>query len=220
VPIHLPHPDEAKRQRSKIRELIDQLDNATIDRLLNRARHAATDAYAGGANAGSNTVSNPTEAAVIRNAGGRITHDDHGREIFTPDTWDEGSDPTRDAIAEFFAELAEAHGLIRRLARRQQYLSTDHERAIPRASTPAGNCQCCDTLCTGAVDDKLISGYCKKCRNAWEHAGYPDRVEFQRDHALKHPDTHGGPTADTEWDPTRHLGAHQYETTRATTGGS
>lgn len=221
MPIHLPRADDAKRQRDKIRELIHNLDDDTIDRLLQRARYPATDAYSTGTAAGSNTVAKPTEATAVRDAGGRITTDEHGNEICTDDQWETPADPVRDAIGDLFAELADAHGLVRRLDRHRQYLATDHERAAGRQSSIAGDCLCCGVTCTGAVGDKLVSGYCKKCRNAWEYAGYPDRVQFQRDHALKHPDTPASPPAGgTGWDPARHLGAHQYETTRATTGGS
>jgi hypothetical protein len=217
MPIHLPHPDTAKRQRTRIREISSCLTDHKIDWYLNRARYAAVDAYSGSTGGRGNDVSRPTEAAVVRDAGGRILEDEHGNDVATDDNWEAPADPVREHIAELFALLAEAAGISARIDKLSQYLDNDHSRAATRQSSLAGDCGRCGTTVTGAPKDKLVSGYCSRCRKAWERAGYPDRLKFERDYQTMHGDADQALEND-EWDPARNLGADQYEATTA--GGS
>lgn len=136
--IHLPRPSDAKHHRDLIRSLANQLDNGTIDTLLDRARHPQHDAWpAGTTTGGSNDVARPVETVVIRKAGGRTQPD--GTE--SEDRWLEDDDPVRQAITELFAQLAEAAGLMRIVDQRRQWLANIHDTARGRPNTVE--------LCTG-----------------------------------------------------------------------
>lgn len=134
---HLPNASKAKRQRSNIAALIRLLDDATIGELLRRAEHPNVDPWPPqtGQPGGSNDVARPVEAVTVRDAGGRIiTHPD-GTEECTPDAWAGAPDNVRDAIAELFAELAEADGLLESIDQRRQWLLHIHESARKRTNS-------------------------------------------------------------------------------------
>jgi hypothetical protein len=49
-----------------------------------------------------------------------------------------------------------------------------------------GTCPACDYFCSGALDDRLRSGFCDTDYRAWLREGRPDRYEFtQRRHAIR-----------------------------------
>lgn len=138
--IHLPHPAEAKRQRSRGRELLFNLDDRTIDELLHRAKHPSTDGWPpSGAGGGSNDISRPVETAVIADAGGRLLDDGTA----TEDTWTAPDDTVRDAIVKLFAELAELKTLAERIDQRRQWILNIHDSARGRRNTTE-LCASCD----------------------------------------------------------------------------
>lgn len=130
--IHLPRPTEAKRQRDLIRSLAHQLDNHTIDAFLERARYPETDPWLNSSSAGGgNDVARPVEAAVLRDAGGRLLPDG----TCTEDTWSQDEDRVRQAIAELFAQLAETSGLMSIIDQRRQWLTNIHDSARGRTNS-------------------------------------------------------------------------------------
>lgn len=182
--IHLPRPAAAKAQRSTIAQLVRLLDDRTIDELLRRGEHPHVDAWLGGGTGGGNTTAKPVEGVVVRDAGGRILPDDTG----TPDTWQTQDDPVHVAIAELFAELAEAAGLVKRIDQRRQWLLHLHETARKRVNTVE--------LCAGCNDQILP----------------PQRVKRLDGQPYHHPDpVDGEPQPQCWWDAYR-------STRRATAG--
>lgn len=49
------------------------------------------------------------------------------------------------------------------------------------SATGSGDCAACGEFCSGAVNDRLRSGFCNPCRMAYRRAGSPDRHVFMRD---------------------------------------
>ena len=45
----------------------------------------------------------------------------------------------------------------------------------------AGHCQRCRVWVSGSSSDRIKSGYCERCYKAWQRAGNPDRVVFNRE---------------------------------------
>jgi hypothetical protein len=58
------------------------------------------------------------------------------------------------------------------------------EAPLTRKDAPArtniSECEACGRTVAGTPTDRLRSGYCDACRKAWDRAGRPDRVQFQR----------------------------------------
>lgn len=57
--------------------------------------------------------------------------------------------------------------------------------AIDRLATihrtdPSGHCAACSRWVEGTAVDRLRAGYCEACYRAWDRAGRPDRVQFER----------------------------------------
>lgn len=57
--------------------------------------------------------------------------------------------------------------------------------AIDRLATlhrtdPSGHCNACTRWVEGTANDRLRAGYCAACYRAWDRAGRPDRVQFER----------------------------------------
>lgn len=46
----------------------------------------------------------------------------------------------------------------------------------------AGHCQRCNAWVTGSTTDRVRSGYCGACYQAWRRAGNPDRAQFNASH--------------------------------------
>lgn len=56
----------------------------------------------------------------------------------------------------------------------------DHAPTVEQNRKTGGDCFACDRVVAGTHVDRLRAGYCNACRMAWERAGRPDRVQFQR----------------------------------------
>lgn len=121
--------DNAKRHRDTIRLIllgdpkakppILGLTDDLIDDLIRRSREPAVDAYSGGMGGRGNDVSNPTVAAVVRDAGGRILDDGTA----TPDVWAEPADPILADIGDILGALAEAAGVLAIIPKRRAHIA-------------------------------------------------------------------------------------------------
>lgn len=168
--------ERAKSQRNRIAALLRRLDDATLERLERRGWYVPlADGYpAGGDGAGgSSEVSRPTEQASIR----RID--------------EPPADPVAETLLNVFGALSEAAGVLGRVDRWLDHLAVDGERAVVRAAVKEGDCSCCERTVTGTPNDRMRSGFCHACHQAWrrwqeEHpdpSGDPGarRIEFVRE---------------------------------------
>lgn len=48
-----------------------------------------------------------------------------------------------------------------------------------RVPSVSGACGCCEREVSGAVGDRMLSGYCEACSRAWRREGRPDRFRFE-----------------------------------------
>jgi hypothetical protein len=161
---HIPPLSKVRRTLAHLRELVADLDDDTVTELHRRAQLVAQDGYTSGSSAGRGShggdVADPTYAAAVR---------------------PEPFDPVRKAVAEIFAGLAEATGVLRGADRRRRYVFAAGDAERGRQSSLAGDCGACGRAVAGTEDDKLCSGYCSACRKAWERADYPERGTFERE---------------------------------------
>lgn len=79
---------------------------------------------------------------------------------------DDVPDEVVTALAEAYAEVSEAHGLMRRVDRRLVFAKAVGESHRGRQAS-GGDCVCCERFCSGAPDDRLRSGFCPSCKTAW-----------------------------------------------------
>lgn len=168
--------ERAQRHRDHIRDAIigdkdhPGLTDTVLADLIRRAREPARDAYTDNTGVGGNDISRPTEAVAIRDAGG--DGDDH-------DTWQEPADHVRQAIQEIFGLLDLAHQAIQPMQRRRRYVYAIASTAAGRQSSLQGDCRACGRDVAGTPTDRLKSGYCPACHQAWMRASYPDRHQFE-----------------------------------------
>lgn len=158
--------------RDAMIQTLHDLDDDTIDDLVRRGEHLAdSDGYPAGGNTGSSsgTVSRPTENAVLAHYA-HVGDDEHDVRRST-------SDPTGATIRQLFAELAHAKGLVDGVARRRNLVLGTAAKADP--DHRGGTCRCCRKHVTGAGEDRIRSGYCPACYQAFVRAGRPDRSDFE-----------------------------------------
>lgn len=184
---------DLKRRRDAMVEMLDALDDATLAELVRRAGVSArpleegagpevSDGFGSGGGAGGScagSVSKPTENVVVSRAGGRI--DERTGRVISLDAWAAERDPVGRALEELFASMAEAHGALVGVDKRRQVIKASMDDERGRRSSLQGECLCCGEPVSGAVNDRLRSGFDDKCRKAWERAGHPDRAAFIRD---------------------------------------
>lgn len=88
--------------------------------------------------------------------------------------WDHIDDELRDKMTETWTDLLALRTLITKVV---AHAAPDQKR-MPRPGS--GDCFACGRYVSGSANDRLRAGYCDSCRMAWERAGRPDRVQFQR----------------------------------------
>lgn len=147
------------------------LTEGVLAELLRRAREPARDAWVGGGEgARSNGVSCPVEAVVVRD-----------------EEWDAPDDQVLAAIEVVFSLLGFVDKAVQRLGRRKNFAFAVGDSARGRR-TLVGSCEGCGTTVTGAPDDRLRSGYCPPCYQAWlrylKGNEQPDRADFERKRKL------------------------------------
>jgi hypothetical protein len=79
---------------------------------------------------------------------------------------DDSPDEVIAALVEACAEVAEMHGLARRVGRRLKFAKARGESHRGRQAT-GGDCGCCDTFVSGAPEDRMRSGLCEACYRSW-----------------------------------------------------
>lgn len=164
-------------RRDRARAILDRLDDKTCAELGRRARGAVRDGFpssSGGGGVSTSDVSRPTEASAL---------------VGLPDVEDQAddwvrhespADPVGDAIAEVFATMGEAVGLLLVIDGQRGYVLATGDDKRGRVSS-LGSCSCCcrDVACT--PEDRLRAGFCGACYQAWVRGGRPERVGFIRD---------------------------------------
>lgn len=89
------------------------------------------------------------------------------------------NDPTGDAIAQLFDDLATAAHTMNRISRRLAYITNVHHTASRKPTTGGGTCGACHRDVPGTEDDRLRNGYCASCNTAWIRAGRPERTPWE-----------------------------------------
>jgi hypothetical protein len=132
-----------------------------LDHALRVAREAAG-FLKSGPGGRSSDVPNPTLAALIGRSG--VLKDHRG-----PEWWQDRMGRDVALVSGAFADL------IVLVAELGTVTSTD-----PRALTKTGQgtCPACDHFCSGAVNDRLVSGLCDTDYRAWCRAGRPERFQW------------------------------------------
>lgn len=106
-------------------------------------------------------VSSSTEAAMFRRAD------------------DERADPIGAAIEDLLTRLVESSGHARVITKKRFVIMNAGDSMRGHVST-SSDCHACHRVVAGTPADPLVSAYCRACRKAWERAGYPDRLDFER----------------------------------------
>lgn len=144
--------EKAVRNRDTIRRFLNgdtttkpprlSLSDDAIATLIRRARHPADDAYAQGAGGRGNDVSNPTLAAVLRDAGARTDTD--------RDLWQQLDDQIRSSIMDVLGALAEAAGVLELAWKRRNYVDDIAAKAYGRTNR-VELCAGCNEPITGRI---------------------------------------------------------------------
>lgn len=173
-------------RRNQAGELVEiPACKSKTDHALRVARQAAGFIGSSGPGSHGGDIADPTLAVILQ-------WDKRGRRHMSPEWWHERI--SRDAalasaaIADLIVVISEL-GLV---------TSTDPKELTKNGQ---GTCPACDRFCSGAVNDRLISGLCDTDYRAWLRAGRPERFEFVQSRRLengkcKHPSTiwHQGET--------------------------
>ena len=89
--------------------------------------------------------------------------------------WDGVDDRLKELLHRLWEDGLEARSLVTSIV---SHAGPDERKTSTQAGS--GDCMACGRFCSGADLDRLRGGYCNGCRMAWERAGRPDRVAFQR----------------------------------------
>lgn len=177
------------RQRLKtIRTLANELLRASerdpsidvLEDLMRRGEHVVADGYptgslGGGVSGGGAESSTSTERAALRLASPAVDEGEDGK----PDEWEEQRDLVSDALRELVLNIDLAFGNMRDSDDIRRLILSVHERVAQRQAD-LGDCEGCGRTVLKSADDPMVSGYCPECFAAWEAAGRPERVEFNR----------------------------------------
>lgn len=132
-----------------------------VDHALRVARQAAGFINQSGSGRSSD-VPNPVLLALIGRDGGLKGH--RG-----PEWW-------QDRISRDTALISGALADLMVLVAELGTVTATDPRSLTK--TGQGTCPCCDYFCSGAVNDRLRSGFCDTDYRAWRRAGCPDRFQF------------------------------------------
>lgn len=152
----------AIEQRARLLELLKRLSPEVLEELDRRARFVvAPDGF--GSATGSDGVrgsgvSRPVEAAVVAR-GERVV-----------------PDPVGEQIRNLFGALAEAAGVLGPASRWLDYLGAYGDRpGVARESSLQGDCLACGRAVAGTPQDRLKTGFCQACYEAWRRFQVGDR---------------------------------------------
>lgn len=133
-----------------------------VDHALRVARQAAGFMGSSGGPSRGSDVANPTLAAIIDYRGNVKGH--HG-----PEWWQHRIGRDTGLIGGALADLLV---IVAELGRVTKTKPGDLRK------NGQGVCPICDHFCSGAVNDRLVAGFCDTDYRAWRRAGTPDRFYF------------------------------------------
>lgn len=90
-------------------------------------------------------------------------------------------DPAGMSLNQLFTALLAMSNQAADLNRTVTFLRHLKDSNRGRLSSLVGDCLCCDAVVSGASDDRMRGGLCKRCYDRWCYQGKPDRVQFVRD---------------------------------------
>lgn len=146
--------NRAKQDLAAIKESLNAIGPRDLERAYDRGQHKPSDGFPGGGDAPATSggdISDPTARRAVANICDRPRRDDVGS-----------------ALREAFTALHRMEELARVVIGAFELTTYVHEQASKR-QVPAGqgDCEVCATFCSGAQDDRLKSGFCKACYDAW-----------------------------------------------------
>lgn len=165
-------PDRRARRQARSRdqrnlEAAHHTDTQTLDAdLIARAHAAAAETMADGLPATS--LGEPGNA-----------HGDHSDPTLSAVLQRQHTRQTLDELTKRLENHAAEAVRINRLCNQLISATVTPAQADPAG---AGHCQRCNTWVTGSTTDRVKSGYCSACYQAWRRAGNPDRTQFNATH--------------------------------------
>ena len=151
--------DKMSRDRNRALDTLNKINETLINDLVRRASSRATsDAKPDGPRT-KGAVSNPTLSAVMRSMSGN-----------TP------QDPIFDAVKDLAHILSNIADLSQKADDRIRFI-TDTTSRIKEAQII--NCEACRREVAGTKSDRLRSGYCQACYQAWYRSGMGYRMAFE-----------------------------------------
>jgi len=151
--------EKMNRDRNRALNTLNKLNETLINDLVRRASSRATsDAKPDGPRT-KGAVSNPTLNAVIRNMSG-----------VTP------QDPIFDAVKDLAHILSNIADLSQKADDRIRFITDTTSRI---KDVQVINCEACLREVAGTKSDRLRSGYCQACYQAWYRSGMGYRLTFE-----------------------------------------
>lgn len=167
-------------QQIRKRRQLQQL--ATISLEAGRLTSLITEAYTaieltlpdgypsgGGEPVSGGDTSNPTLSAVLQHE--RVCESIEDRD---------NDEARRVGLAAVDASLTAAVHALRETHAALSQLTARLHTGRPEQRTNIADCEACGRTVANTPNDRLRSGYCMACRKAWDRAGRPDRVAFER----------------------------------------
>ena len=151
--------DKMNRDRNRALNTLNKLNETLINDLVRRASTRATsDAKPDGPRT-KGAVSNPTLNAVVRNMSGNTTQD-----------------PIFDAVKDLAHILSNIADLSQKADDRIRFITDTTSRI---KDVQVINCEACLREVAGTKSDRLRSGYCQACYQAWYRSGMGYRLTFE-----------------------------------------
>ena len=151
--------EKMNRDRSRALNTLNKLNETLINDLVRRASTRATsDAKPDGPRT-KGAVSNPTLNAVVRSMSGNTTQD-----------------PIFDAVKDLAHILSNIADLSQKADDRIRFITDTTSRI---KDVQVINCEACLREVAGTKSDRLRSGYCQACYQAWYRSGMGYRLTFE-----------------------------------------
>ena len=151
--------EKMNRDRNRALNTLNKLNETIINDLVRRASTRATsDAKPDGPRT-KGAVSNPTLNAVVRNMSGNTTQD-----------------PIFDAVKDLAHILSNIADLSQKADDRIRFITDTTSRI---KDVQVINCEACLREVAGTKSDRLRSGYCQACYQAWYRSGMGYRLTFE-----------------------------------------
>jgi len=151
--------EKMNRDRNRALNTLNKLNETIINDLVRRASTRATsDAKPDGPRT-KGAVSNPTLNAVVRSMSGNTTQD-----------------PIFDAVKDLAHILSNIADLSQKADDRIRFITDTTSRI---KDVQVINCEACLREVAGTKSDRLRSGYCQACYQAWYRSGMGYRLTFE-----------------------------------------